>query len=672
VAVAATLFALLSLLFVASASAATRVWDGGCGEDTKWSCAANWSEDTDPGKDDGVVFNGTSAGDSTVDAEFGGTIASLRIEAGYTGTLSLERSLTSLASLNQAAGSFTAADQAFSTGELTLLGGSFTASSATTSVSGSLKISGSSTFDANGGTVEFAGTANARLNCGGVAFNQVSFTHTAGTKTVGADCSMPLGAEPVAGGGGSIRLNGTLSGSGKLTSTKTLTLGSTGELSGFSGLAAYNLNVSGEYDFGEYAPFTVARTFTVRASGTFTAPSTVAVFDKNFIVASGATFDANGGTVEFDGSTGFRLSCGGHELNAIVFTSTGRKRINDNCTLPLGENPSLGSGGTLLYGTLAGSGELTQEGNFVVRSAEPGLDAFSDVADTGNLVLGPTAALTAPKGTLTVNGNFTVEAGASFDANEGTVDFEAVGSGTKTLECGGIAFNLVTVTNSARILIGETCTLPLGAAPTVGAGGSVTLNGALSGSGALTVDSPSLILRSPGSLAGFSEFAATGTLDVSGTYDFGEYTSFEVDSDFSVQLGASFTAPKGVAKIGGDFISTGPVFVANEGTVELVGTDQYIRGSTTFYNLTKVAEAEDVLTFKPGDTQTIAGALTLEGAGASEHLSLVSYTGGDAWMLEPEGTVTVKWATVSDSFNGGAEIFAVESTDAGGNTGWSF
>lgn len=671
-AVAAALFALLSLLFVASASAATRVWDGGCGEDTKWSCAANWSEDTDPGKDDGVVFNGTSAGDSTVDAEFGGTIASLRIEAGYTGTLSLERSLTSLASLNQAAGSFTAADQAFSTGELTLLGGSFTASSATTSVSDSLKISGSSTFDANGGTVEFAGTANARLNCGGVAFNQVSFTHTAGTKTVGTDCSMPLGAEPVAGGGGSIRLNGTLSGSGTLTSTKTLTLGGTGSLSGFSGLAPYNLTVAGEYDFGEYAPFTVAHTFTVRSSGAFTAPSTVATFDKSFVVSSGGAFDANGGTLEFDGSTGYRLACGGHELNSVVFASTGRKKIGGDCTLPLGEDPSLGSGGTLLYGTLTGSGKLTQEGNFVIRSAEPGLDSFSDVTDTGKLILGPTAVLTAPKGTLTVNGDFAVETGASFDANEGTVDFEAAGSGTKTLACGGITFNFVTVTNSARIVIEEGCTLPLGAAPTVGAGGSVTLNGALSGSGTLTVEAGTLSLRSPGSLAGFSGFLATGALAVSGTYDFGEYTPFEVGSDFSIVPDASFTAPKGIARFGGDFISTGPVFVANGGTVELTGAKQYIRGSTTFYNLTKVAEAKDTLIFRPGNTQTIAGALTLEGAGEGEHLSLVSYVGGETWLLEPEGTVAVKWATVSDSFNGGAEIFAVESTDAGGNTGWSF
>lgn len=665
-------FALLSLLFAASASAVTRVWDGGCGEDHSWSCAANWSEDADPDKDDTALFNGTATGSSAVDSEFAGAVASVIIEPSYSGSLSLGRSLTVSTLFSQSGGSFAAGSKSLDVGTLRILGSSsFEASSATTSVSGALKISGGATFDANSGTFEFDGATSGRLSCGKAAFSEVAFTHTAGTKAVGGDCTLPLGAEPVAGGGGSIRLNGTLSGSGTLTMTKTLTLGVTASLAGFSGLDAFTLIVGGEHDFGEYTSFVVSQKFALRAGGEFTAPSGVATFDKNFAIASGGVFDANGGTLEFDGATPFRLACGEQEFNLVTFTSTGRKTIGSDCTLPLGEDPSLGSGGTVLYGTLAGSGELTQGGAFVVKSVEPGLDSFSDVIDTGSLSLGGTSVVTAPAGTLTVNGSFIVETGASFDANEGTVNFEALPTTTKSLTCGGISFNLVTVTNTGRLIVGGDCTLPLGAAPTLGAGAEIILNGALSGSGTLSVESSALTLHSNEGLTGFSGFSATGIVTVSGTYDFGEYTTFEVDSHFSVVPEVSLTAPEGVAKFGGNFVAGGS-FVANGGTVELVGTNQHISGNTTFYNLTKVAEEKDTITFKAGDTQTIAGALTLEGAGESEHLSLVSSLPGKAWLLEPEGTTTVKWATVSDSYNGGAEISAVESTDGGGNTAWSF
>ncbi|MGE5281334.1 MAG: hypothetical protein ACM3N0_03250 [Chloroflexota bacterium] len=661
------------MLFATGASAAIRVWDGGCGEDTSWSCAANWSEDTVPGEGDGAVFNGTATGASTVDPAFGGTVSWVAVEAGYTGTLSLERSLTALASLNQAGGSFTAAGQALSIGELTISGGSFTASSATTSVSGSMRISEGVTFDANGGTFEFGGITSGRLRCGGVVFNKVVFTHTARTKTVGKDCTMPLGADPLAGSGGSIKLLGTLSGSGTLTTTKTLNLGPGGVLSGFTGLAAFNLIVKGEYDFGEYAPFTVSRRFVLRTGGKFTAPSGVATFDKHFIIATGGVFMANGGTVEFDGTSAFRVLCGEQKFNLVVFNSTGRKTIGSDCTLPLGANPSLGSGGTWLGGTLTGSGELTQTGTFIVEGTEPGLSSFTDVTDFGSFKLNASAAMTAPAGTLTVNGDFIAEAGATFNANEGTVNFEPLTGGTETIACGEIPFNLVTVNNIGRVIVGSDCTLPLGPEPTLGGGGEIALQGALTGSGTLTVDSSSLSLRSTGSLTGFSGFVATGILSINGVYDFGEYAPFEVASHFAVTPGASFTAPSGTAKFGGNFNNVGPSFIANGGTVELIGTNQHISGSTTFNNLTKIATGEDVVTFKGGDTQTILGALILEGAEAGQHLSLVSSEPLEkTWGIAAEGTRTVKWVTVSDSVNAGETISAVESTDAGGNTGWEF
>jgi hypothetical protein len=663
------LAAVLALLFAANASAATRTWDGGCGVDTKWSCAANWSEDIVPEAADTAVFDSSSVTNSTVDEGFAGSIAAIRISSGYTGTIGLARSLVVSSSFSQASGAFTAGSQALALKAVSIAGGSFTASSGTTSIGGALKIAAGATFNAHGGTVSFVG-GGAGLKCGGKAFNLVSFAHTSGTKTVGADCSLPLGADPEAGKGGSIALNGTLSGSGTLTTSGILTLGATGGLSGFSGLATNRLTVAGSYDFGEYESLDVDGVFVLKAGGSLTAPSGTASFAGSFTLSPESTFDANEGTVDFDGAGAFRLACGGKAFSLVTFESTGRKTIGSDCTLPLGPGPDLGSGGTILNGTLSGAGTLTQTGPFEVASASPGLDSFADVTDVGSLVLKPTAKFVAPEGALTVNGNFVVKPEATFDANEGTVDLQALPTSQKIVSCNGVTFNRVTISNLATEVVRSDCTLPLGSNPTIGDGGQIVLNGALTGSGALTVDSSSPLVLGTGSLSGFSGLS-TGDLSVYGSYDFGSYESFTVSGDFKIVLGATFTAPAGSASFAGDFVNNG-TFNANEGVVKLTGTEQALSGSTTFDDLSKVVKASDTLTFAASSTQTIDGALTLEGAGAEALLSLVSSKPGTSWLIASGGSRAVKWVSVADSHNTGTTISAVESEDAGGNTGWTF
>lgn len=667
--VGACLAAIVLLLAPGAASAATRTWDGGCGAETAWSCAANWSENTVPASGDAAVFNSTFTGSSSVDSGFGGAVATVTVTSGYTGTLSLARSLTVSTAFSQAAGTFTAGSQALTLKALTLTGGSFTASSGTTSIGGVLKISASPTFNANAGTVNFTG-GGATLSCGGKTFNLVTFSHAAGTKTIGSNCSLPLGGSPKADKGGSITLNGTFSGSGTLTTSGTLILGSTGSLSGFSGLVAKNLTVKGSYNFGSYSPFTVGGAFSMTASGNFTAPSGTASVGRNLTINASATFNANGGTLLFNSTSAFALACGGKTFNLVTFESNGRKTVGSDCTLPLGANPDLGTGGTLLNGTLSGTGTLTQTGTFEIGSTSPGLDSFSDVADVGSFILKTGAEFTAPSGTLTVNGNFTINSGASFDANEGTVEFQALPLTTKTISCNEAEFNLVTFTNTSKQVVGSNCTLPLGASPEIGEGGQIVVNGDLTGSGTLTADSLLLTLGSSGGLSGFSGLSSDALL-VEGTYDFGAYETFAVGGDFTIGGAGQFTAPEGAASFAGDFVDSG-VFEANEGSVELTGTGQALTGSTTFNDLTKVSEASDALTFAAGSTQTIEGALTLEGGGTEALLSLVSSKTGTPWLIAANGTRAVKWVSVEDSTNEGTAISAVESTDAGGNTGWSF
>lgn len=78
---------------VGVAKAAAYTWDGG-GADNNWSTCANWSTDTCPVAGDTVTFNSTSTKNSTIDAGWGGSVTSVSITTGYTGTITASRSLT--------------------------------------------------------------------------------------------------------------------------------------------------------------------------------------------------------------------------------------------------------------------------------------------------------------------------------------------------------------------------------------------------------------------------------------------------------------------------------------------------------------------------------------------------------------------------------------------------
>src|SRR6185369_4071845 len=85
--------------------------------------------------------------------------------------------------------------------------------SGTMTLASGLTISGSPTFNANGGTITFDG-GSATLSCNNVTFNLVTFNH-GGTKTINSNCNLPLGNNPTV--NGAITLNGTLSGTGTVT-----------------------------------------------------------------------------------------------------------------------------------------------------------------------------------------------------------------------------------------------------------------------------------------------------------------------------------------------------------------------------------------------------------------------------------------------------------------------
>ena len=340
-----------SFLRVTHVDAAALTWDGG-GGDNNWSTCANWTSDTCPVSGDTVTFNSTSTKASTIDGAWGGTVAGITVTTGYSGTITVARSLVVNGTYSQSTGTFDAGSNSVDmNGAFTLSGGIYTASSGTTTHSGAMTISGSPTFSANGGTWTFDGTTTATLSCNNVTFNLVTFNHdTNAGKTVSSNCTLPLGNNPSIGTASSqdLTLDGTLTGSGTVTvgtknASNLLTLNSTGVLTGFSGLDAGKLTIAGgTYDFSSYSTlFAVSSpysqtagvvtlpdgadfnsTFTVSSGATLNASSGITNFSNNFTLNSGAIFNHNNGTLDFDGGAAGVVTCNGAIVYKATFTHT--------------------------------------------------------------------------------------------------------------------------------------------------------------------------------------------------------------------------------------------------------------------------------------------------------------------------------------------------------------
>lgn len=135
--------------------------------------------------------------------------------------------------------------------------------------------------------------------------------------------------------------------------------------------------------------------------------------------------------------------------------------------------------------------------------------------------------------------------------------------------------------------------------------------------------------------------------------------------------GGAFTAPAQL-NVSGNWIFSGGTFNANMGTVSLVGANQTITGSTTFFNLTKTASSAETLTFQASSAQTIQGTLTLEGA-AGKLLALRSSKTGSAWRIDPLGVSSLTLVDLEDCLNeSAAAINAVNSRNSGDNVNIDF
>lgn len=648
-----------------------------------------------------ITLNGTFTGSGTLTTTTGGfTIGTTGVLSGFSG-ISTGAALTINGTLNAGSYSTFTSVGAFTLGAASV----FTAPSGSMSLQGSVTFTAGMTFNANGGTVNLIGSSGT-ISCANATFNLVSISAGTNTKTINSDCNLPLGNNPSI---TRVVLNGTLSGTGTLThTTSTFQLNAGATLSGFTGLQDnVSLIIAGaNLDVSTYSTFNVAAI--QMTSGSLTAPPGIMNVSAN-LTFTGGVFNANGGTTNFYSSTSASVACNNAVFNHVTLNKSNVITIGSDCSLPLGNNPTI-TNSVNVNGTLTGTGTLTAA--ILTLNAGSNLSGFTGIEvnyltisgatydastyslfnvsggyiQTGGFVTLPSAGasffnfnlnagstLTASTGVISIEGNFTTAAGSIFNANGGTITF--VGTNSQILGCYGTVFNSVVINKfSGDMFINSLCNLPLGSNPTVYIGGTLFLNGQLSGAGTLSNSSGTLTILSSAELSGFTGLNVNNlTLDEANA-DFGTYNTLDINGTLWVSTNSTFKATSAIMTISGWLLlDSGSTFDANNGTVILDGNNQQINGSIMFYDLTKHIASTDTLTFSAGSTQTILGALSFKGTDTDNLLNLVSSSPGTPWQIDAQGTRTLQYLNVSDSTNiNPGVMIAYDSINSGNNTNWSF
>lgn len=266
------------------------------------------------------------------------------------------------------------------------------------------------------------------------------------------------------------------------------------------------------------------------SSGLLNAGSNNITLVGNFVANSTSTLTSS--TFTFDGSSVMTGSANPTFGNIVVnggatFTPNANFNINGN----LVNNGTLnsGTGTTTFGGTTAITGSSTS--------------SFNNVSVT--------SILTAPSGTMNVDGNFTNT--GTFNNNNGTVAFN--GTSSQSIDAGGASFNHVDLSGSGtktlssaidingNLIIGSGTTLSVGVSNNaINIAGNWTNNGGTfsAGSGVVTFDGGTMAIGGSGSTvfndistATSSHINVNGTASLSGVLTLGTSSTFDADGSGS-------------------------------------------------------------------------------------------------------------------------------------------
>lgn len=380
--------------------------------------------------------------------------------------------------------------------------------------------------------------------------------------------------------------------------------------------------------------------------------------------ASAVDFTITGGT--FDAGTGSLLVAGNG--SNLFDVPTSQTFYNFQVNKPVGTMTVSSSDRLVISGTLNLTDGVINGGTFEAQ----GDVTVSSTANGGTVALAFSGSANqnyTDNGGTKTTGNITINKSAGEVKLLTAMDYDSSGQtitiATGTLNLNG--FNLV-----------ATGTLSVNSGGTLKWFGSETITrGSLS-----LATSSTVIFNGNGNSASTSYILTTlstnyGNLIVSST-DAGVDTftisssSLTVRGSFSITTG-TVAAGTSTLFIGGDWSNTG-TFNAGSSTVNFNGTNQTISGSSTFYHFTKTVTSSATLTFEQGMTQTILGTWTVSGT-SSQLLALRSSSSGAQWRIDPQGTRSISYLDVKDSYNINASTIAISGlslANSGNNTGWGF
>ncbi|MCZ7647467.1 MAG: Ig-like domain-containing protein [Planctomycetota bacterium] len=467
----------------------TAIWDGG-GADNNWTTAANWSDDVVPNPYSDVIFNGTSSKNCTANV-VPGTVYSISIDNGFTGTITTTSNLSITDSFSQAGGTFNAGANAHSiAGNFSLTGGQFQAGSS---------------------WVTFSGTSSASLT-GSPNFNNLNINKSGGSLSL-SDTVMATGFLNLIGGtlfGGALDAHGDVYQNGHVTGTSVL------RFKGNADQALYGLN-----DYWDQWPtpdWDLPDIEIDKPGGTLTLSDEI-VSSHNWTLISGIMDGGSSSVVIPQGMGGKTLS-GALQFNDLKLYATTAITVADNSTVTVHGTLDLDSG-DLVQTVVPASGTFRAMGDVKVNAilCYGGTVVFAGGSDqtlTGrgskSGVFGlPDVEVNKTGGTLTLvdyvelvgdwnHVSGAVSAGASTVVFAGPGDSVVSGNtvfnnldATKTLGPPGtvILANDIQVSGHLDVTQGElicgTYSVAVGQNLTVGANGSLSANSAtfiLDGSGA--------------------------------------------------------------------------------------------------------------------------------------------------------------------------------------------
>jgi hypothetical protein len=407
------------------------------------------------------------------------------------------------------------------------------------------------------------------------------------------------------------------------------------------------------------------------------------LFGSTLYVLSGETYSPSTGSV----------TIGGHFDNSGTFTHSGTLTFNgggaQNFTpgsATIDSNIVLSTSGTVV--TLLGS-DLNQNSKSVTIGASTTFYLNgNDINGNTSFSNDGTVRVQGPEGIYT---NF-VNGAITNDSNSGT--WEYVGDNDGVSETFTI-FNSASGSDFYNLIINDTAvtnrdTFAIPAASFVIAGLLTVTNGTFSIgtfsttlTGGVSVGALGIYTSSTGGQTIGANFDSAGTVSL------GSATVSLTTGSVSI-TGGTFTSTSGSLAVSEDFTVSGGTFAHNGGTVQMFATgttDHAITGSISWNNLSITESAgsnnstDKSVTFSSGSTQTINGALTLDGLDANDMLNIRASTPGTAAIIAFVGTSTFNSATrdfldiqdniLTDGSSGvTVPINPTSSVDSGNTSNW--